>query len=75
MELTAGVPVRPILTYLLHADMQWVSMQDNEIASALVDLFQAFAQRAQGHSHQEVDPTLLRQALSRLPGGKFRVGE
>ncbi|KAL3144120.1 hypothetical protein ABBQ32_003911 [Trebouxia sp. C0010 RCD-2024] len=60
-----------------HAVMQWPKAvyQDNEIASALVDLFQAFAQRAQGHSHQEVDPTLLRQALSRLPGGKFRVGE
>lgn len=70
-----GVPVGPVHTYLMYADMQWVSMQDNDIATALVDLFQVFDQRAQGYSHQEVDPTLLREALSRLPGGRFRVGE
>lgn len=55
--------------------MQWVTVQDSDIASALVRLFNAFAQQAQGHLQAEVDPTQLREALSRLPGNKFGVGE
>ena len=50
-------------------------MQESEIASALVALFQAFAQQAEGQGHQEIDPTPLREALSRIPGSKFGVGE
>ena len=55
--------------------MQWVSMQESEIASALVGLFQAFAQQAQGQGNQEIDPTPLRKALSDLPGGRFCAGK
>lgn len=50
-------------------------MQESEVASALVGLFQAFAQQAEGQGHQEIDPTPLREALSRIPGSKFGVGE
>ena len=55
---------------------QLVALQDNEIVSALVGLFQAFARQSESHAHpQEVDPTELREALGRLPGGRFRVGQ
>lgn len=61
--------------FVVHPHMQKVSVQGSKIATALVDLFQAFAQQAQGHSNQAVDPTPLRNALSRLPGNEFCVGE
>lgn len=59
----------------MHVEMQWVCMQGSDIASALIHLFHAFAQQTQGHPRTEVDPTQLRETLSRLPGDKFGVGE
>lgn len=61
----------------MHDQMQWVLMQESDITLALVQLFRAFAQQAQGQGHleTEVDPTPLREALSQLPGSKFGVGE
>ena len=51
-------------------------MQDNEIVTALVALFSAFTGREQGKEpHHPVDPTQLREALGRLPGGSFQVGQ
>ena len=59
----------------MYVQMPWLFMQASDIASALVHLFNTFAQQAQGHLRTEVDPTQLREALSRLPGNKFGVGE
>ena len=53
-------------------------MQGNAIVSALVHLFHALAQQAQqaqGPTPTEVDPTQLREALSKVPRTKFGVGE
>ena len=59
----------------MHVEMQLVCMQGSDIATALVHLFHAFAQQAQGPAQTQMDPTQLREALSRLPGNKFGVGE
>jgi len=43
---------------------------------ALMSLFGDLAKREHSQDpHQPVDPTPLREALGRLPGGRFQVGQ
>lgn len=55
--------------------MFWVSMQDHELATSLIQLFQQLDQEALQHSQETVDPTALREVLSRLPGSNFQIGQ
>ena len=51
-------------------------VQDNEVVSALMALFANLAAREHRQDRcQPADPTQLRHALARLPGGRFQVGQ
>ena len=52
-----------------------VHLQGNEVVTALIGLFKAFAERENSEARsQVVDPTQLRVALGNLQGDRFNVG-
>ena len=55
--------------------MLCATLQGDEVVAGLVGLFSALEEWHNGDEHGVVDPTPLREALGKLPGGRFQVGE